>query len=356
MIHPNFKLNGKRFASSSELKDYALVLSNDDNKEQTYIGKFILEWLNEKDYIQVNTSGSTGTPKSIHLEKCRVVNSARATIEYFRLFQNTKALLCLSSQYIAGKMMLVRAMVAGWDLHTVDPVKNPLKDIESNFDFTAMVPYQVFHSIKNLDKIKKLIIGGGVVSARLEEQLQSEKVMAFATYGMTETISHIAVRQINGNGKSQYYSAVPNVTFSTSSEGCLQVYAPKISKEIVETNDVVKLLSPTSFVFIGRIDNIINSGGIKIYPEEVEKKLSHYLKLPFFISSEKDDALGEQIILIVESGEDLDLNDLSFAFKDLSSYEKPKKLYVISQFSYTETEKIKRSATLNFLRNLNKGI
>lgn len=350
MIHPEFKLNGKSFNSTKELKEHAQTMSNQPSEEQSHIAEFLLEWLEEKEYINVKTSGSTGSPKNIALKKSHVVNSANATIDYFQLFSGTKALLCLSSKYIAGKMMLVRAMVAGWDLHTVDPVKDPLENIVENFDFTAMVPYQVFYSLKNLGKVKKLIIGGGAISTKLEEQLQKEAVLAFATYGMTETISHIAVRQINGKRRSSYYSAILNVEFSISSTECLQIHAPKISEEIVETNDVVKLLSPTSFSFIGRIDNVINSGGIKIHPEEVERKISFYLKMPFFISSEKDEALGEQIVLLVESEQNLKLYELLFSFKNLSSYERPKKLYVLPQFLYTETEKIRRSATLRLLR------
>src|SRR5690606_19702117 len=155
------------------------------------IWKFILEWLDENDFITVKTSGSTGIPKNIKLQKDHVFNSAKATVNYFDLRENSKALLCLSSEYIAGKMMLVRAMIAGWDLYTSSPEKNPLAKFDGDFDFTAMVPYQVHHSLAELHKVKKLIVGGGAVSKKLENQLQQLRTSVYATYGMTETISHI---------------------------------------------------------------------------------------------------------------------------------------------------------------------
>src|SRR5690606_1493475 len=156
-------------------------------------------------------SGSTGIPKNIKLQKDHVFNSAKATVNYFDLRENSKALLCLSSEYIAGKMMLVRAMIAGWDLYTTAPAKNPLENYNQNFDFSAMVAYQVFKSLADLHKVKKLIVGGGAVSAELEQQLQKINTRVFATYGMTETISHIAVRPINGKEKSAFFSALPKV-------------------------------------------------------------------------------------------------------------------------------------------------
>lgn len=349
MIHPNFKLNGKRFTSVGALRGHASKLAQEGTIEDKAVGQFIEEWIDEKDFIEVKTSGSTGTPKNITLHKSNVLNSAKATIGYFNLFENSKALLCLPAKYIAGKMMLVRAMVAGWDLHIVYPGKEPLKNIEETFDFTAMVPYQVFHSIEDLHKVKKVIVGGGAIPPKLEEQLQQIDTQVFATYGMTETISHIAVRSVNGENYSNAFSALPLVSFSQTPSGCLMINAKAISNEVQVTNDVVELISPTSFKFLGRLDNVINSGGVKIFPEEVERKLSLHIKQPFFVSSEIDDALGERIIMVVESKKPLQLSDFSRAFENLSPYERPKKLHVTPEFIYTETEKIKRSEILSKL-------
>lgn len=242
--------------------------------------------------------------------------------------------------------MLVRAMISGWDLHTTSPEKNPLENSGENFDFTAMVPYQVFHSLADLHKVKKLVVGGGAVSSELEQKLQNVNTRVFATYGMTETISHIAVRPLNGKEKSAVFSALPKVDFSQSEDECLQIHAPEISEEIVITNDVVELLSPTSFKFCGRIDNVINTGGVKVHPEVVEEKLSLHINNPFFISSEKDEALGESVILIIKSEKQLQLEDFFKVFETLSAYEKPKKLYTVPEFIYTETGKIKRAEVL----------
>jgi O-succinylbenzoic acid--CoA ligase len=211
-----------------------------------------------------------------------------------------------------------------------------------------MVPYQVFHSLKDLHKVKKLIVGGGAVSAKLDQQSQKINTRVFATYGMTETISHVAVRPINGTEKSAVFSALPKVDFSLNENNCLQIHAPEISEETVVTNDVVELISPTSFKFLGRADNVINTGGVKVHPEVVEEKLSLHINQPFFIASEKDEALGERVILILESEEKLQLKDFSVTFETLSGYEKPKKIYTLPHFIYTETGKVKRAEVLKY--------
>ena len=349
LLHPAFKLNGKHFASPEILRKYALKLGETGIGEEVAIGNFIVEWLNSEDFIQVKTSGSTGEPKAINLKKEQVFNSAAATVKYFSLKEGTKALLCLSSEYIAGKMMLVRGMTAGWDLYAASPGKNPLEMSDQIFDFAAMVPYQVFYSLSDLHKVKKLIVGGGAVSWDLEEKLQELETEIFATYGMTETISHIALRPLNGPERSPIFTALPEVRFAQTEEGCLRISAPAITDRYIYTNDMVELLSPTSFKFLGRIDNVINTGGIKVHPELVEEKLSPYLKLPFFIASQKNEALGEQVILIVESEEQHSIEDFSNILDTLSSYEKPKQIYSTPQFDYTETGKIKRREVLRKL-------
>ncbi|MDP2688050.1 MAG: AMP-binding protein [Aequorivita sp.] len=351
LLHPKFKLNGEVFSSAEALKLSANRLVEKGKDYEKAIGKFILEWLDGNDFIIVKTSGSTGIPKEIKLLKNHVFNSANATVTYFDLKEKTKALLCLPSEYIAGKMMLVRAMTAGWDLDTISPEKNPLENSDENFDFTAMVPYQVFHSLADLHKVKKLIVGGGAVSSELEQQLQNVSTHVFATYGMTETISHIAVRPLNGKEKSAVFTALSKVSFSLNEKGCLQIHASEILEEIVVTNDVVELLSPTSFKFLGRIDNVINTGGVKVHPEVVEEKLSLHLNQPFFIASEKDEALGDRVILIIESEKQLKLEDYSKVFDVLSAYEKPKNIYTLPQFFYTETGKIKRAEVLKKLNS-----
>ena len=349
LLHPDFKLNGKTFSSTEALKEFAVQLIENGKDDNIAIGKFIIEWLDNNDFIYVKTSGSTGIPKIIKLQKEHVRNSAAATVTYFNLNEGTKALLCLPSEYIAGKMMLVRAMIAGWDLYTTAPEKNPLEQFYDDFDFTAMVPYQVHHSLSQLYKVKKLIVGGGAVSNKLEKQIQQLRTSVFATYGMTETISHIAIRPLNGKERSKVFRALPEVVFSQNENACLQISAPTISKEIIITNDVVELISPISFRLLGRIDNVINTGGVKVHPETVEEKLDMHIHQPFFIASEKDELLGERVILIIENENPIELNTFSHIFETLSTYEKPKKILTLPEFIYTETGKIRRKEVLKEL-------
>ncbi len=346
LLHPDFKLNGEVFSSADALRKRASYLITDGKDDEIAVGRFILEWLDDNSFITVKTSGSTGIPKNIKLKKEHVWNSATATVAYFDLNKGTKALLCLPSEYIAGKMMLVRAMTSGWNLLTAAPGKNPLANTAEKFDFTAMVPYQVHHSLEELYKVKKLIVGGGAVSRELEAQLQNMKTEIFGTYGMTETISHIAVRSLNGKERTSVFTALSGVKFSLNEKGCLKINAPAISEEIVITNDMVELLSPTSFILLGRIDNVINTGGVKVHPEMVEQKLARYITKPFFIASEKDQLLGERVVLIIESQEPIELENFSEIFEILSSYEKPKKILISPQFSYTDTGKIRRKEVL----------
>lgn len=279
-----------------------------------------------------------------------MINSAKATGTYLELPEGIAALLCLPADYIAGKMMLVRAMVLGWNLHVVAPEKDALSQYDNDYDFVAMVPYQVLHSLEALYKVKKLIIGGGAVSEKLEEALQSLPTEAYSTYGMTETISHIAMRRLNGTERSKAYHALPNVTFAEDERGCLVIQAPQISEEKVVTNDTIELLSPTSFIWLGRYDNVINTGGVKIHPEVVEDKLRTVIDFPFLIASEKEEALGEQVILILENTESVKIPNYTEAFQKLSKFERPKKIYTLSQFPYTETGKIKRGDVLQILK------
>lgn len=349
-IDPSFTLNGLSFETDADVLDFAQRLKRDGAPHERSMGKFIIKWLNDDDHISVKTSGSTGKPKKIFLSKEAMVNSAKATGTYFKVGDKTTALLCLHPKFIAGKMMLVRAMVLGWHLHVVAPEKDALTQYDNDYDFAAMVPYQVRHSIDALGKVKKLIIGGGPISMKLDAMLQEVTTEAFATYGMTETITHIAVRRINGPAKSQIYHGLPDVKFSTDDRGCLVINAPRIHSDIIITNDLINLETPTSFEWLGRVDNVINSGGIKIYPEKVEQKLADTIDFPFIISSQPDEALGNRVILVIENKNEVSIPNYSEAFATLQPYEKPKKIYTVSKFPYTENGKIKRTEVLSVLK------
>jgi len=324
---------------------------------------FIKTWLDDKNYIEVKTSGSTGTPKMIRLEKKRMIASAKATGKFFGLNPNDKALLCLPCDYIAGKMMVVRAMVLGLDLYLVEPTGNPLASnlIQNiNFQFGAMIPLQVLNSLENkptqFNQIEKVIIGGGVVDNHLLEKLQTTKNQCFATYGMTETITHVAVKTLNGENKSEVYQALEKVDFLQDKRDCLIIDAPYLSDNQIITNDIVKLYSKSSFEWLGRFDNVINTGGIKVNPEKIEAKLADFIKTEFFIAAEADEKLGEKVVLIIEKiiekeGE-INFELLKQQFQTiLSKFEMPKKIYSLPKFERTETGKIQRKRTLSLLFN-----
>ncbi|MCP9201111.1 AMP-binding protein [Gramella sp. GC03-9] len=351
--HPDFRLNRLHF-SNSELKQVAYSLIKEGEPFEEQIGSFLLDWLRPTSYIEVHTSGSTGKPKKIRLKKEHMVNSAMATARFFDLPPGTTALLCLPVDYIAGKMMLVRAMFCGWHLDTVPPSSNPLDQVFKVYDFSAMTPFQLDNSIARLHLVKKLIIGGGTVSPRLVKMIADVDCKIFETYGMTETCSHVAAKRLNSKKKKKNgerpFKLLPNITISQDERGCLIIKAPNLHDEEIVTNDVVEILTYKKFRWKGRYDNVINSGGIKIYPEEIEKKLNKKLDRRFFVTSMPDDALGEQLVLFVEDdfSEDTiaELHQTIREMKTLGKYEKPKKIYLIEKFEETPNGKIHRENTL----------
>ncbi len=318
---------------------------------------FIQEWLNDSSIISVETSGSTGKPKTILLEKQKMVHSALATGKYFKLQTNQKALLCLPSHYIAGKMMIVRAFVLQLNLILVEPSSCPLKNINhTNIEFAAMVPFQVEESITHtpneIKNIHQLIIGGAPIHPNLYLKLQYISIKFYATYGMTETITHVAVKLLNGMAKDSFFQALPNVTFSQDDRNCLIINAPHVLDDVIITNDIVQLFSDNQFRWIGRYDNVINSGGIKLHPEEIEKQLNSIIKIPFFVASAPHKTLGEQIILIIEKdhiSKNKQIVLLAQMQEVLDKYEVPKKIKCITPFIKTKTGKIQRKETLNLL-------
>ncbi|MFO8148055.1 MAG: AMP-binding protein, partial [Gillisia sp.] len=299
--HPDFKLN-KNHYSNSDLKQVAYNLIKEGEPYEGAIGDFLLDWLKSSASIEVQTSGSTGTPKKVKLLKEHMINSARATGKFFELPEKSTALHCLPAEFIAGKMMLVRAMVLGWEIDLVTPASNPLDQVFKTYDFCAMTPFQLDNSIGRLHLIKKLIVGGGAVSPSLQKMVQGVKTKVYETFGMTETVSHIAAKRLNpGKKKSKpiAFKVLPDISISTDDRGCLVIKAPKVASDVLVTNDVVEILTYKKFIWKGRYDNVINSGGIKLYPEEIERKLNKIIKRRFFVTGMPDDALGEKLVLFV---------------------------------------------------------
>ena len=280
------------------------------------IEEFLSEWRNDSPYVQVKTSGSTGEPKHMLVEKKRMLNSARITCDFLGLKAGDTALLCMSLDYIAGKMMVVRAIERGMKLTVQEPTGHPLRirneefEIRNyDFSFSAMVPLQVYNSLQvaeereRLMQIKHLIIGGGAIDDSLAAELKGLPNAVWSTYGMTETLSHIALRRLSGPDASEWYTPFSSVEVSLSEDDCLVIDAPEVCPERLVTNDIAVLehtADGVRFRIIGRKDNTICSGGIKIQAEEVEKSLRPYLNSPFLISKRKDVKFGEIVVLLTE--------------------------------------------------------
>ena len=290
---------------------------------------FLSEWNNDSDRVLVHTSGSTGKPKPMMVEKKRMLNSARITCDFLGLKPGDSALLCMSLDYIAGKMVVVRSIERHLHLISVSPSGHPLKDIDlkdangkdvnGEITFAAMVPMQVYNTLQvpeereRLTHVRHLIIGGGAIDASLEKELRSlpGNIAIWSTYGMTETLSHIALRRINGAEASEWYQPFDSVKISQTDEGCLVIDAPLVCAETLVTNDIVEIESyiynkveKLRFRIKGRKDNVICSGGIKIQIEEVEEFLKPHLEKPFMLAKKKDEKFGEIAVLLTED-EDL---------------------------------------------------
>jgi len=340
----SIQINGKHYDNEN-------LLSIDDSE----IRAFLEEWGNEELSISVKTSGSTGKPKLIRLLKSDMIASAELTGEYFNLKNPQTALLCLPVKYIAGKMMLVRAMVLGLDLISVKPSSNPIIDCVQSISFAAMTPMQVNtvlnQSPDKLNLIEQLIIGGAPVNSILESKLQEVKTHCYSTYGMTESITHIAVKKINGKYKSKYFEALPNITFQPNKDDCLIIKTPHLSTSIITTSDIIKIIDKQTFKWIGRIDNVINSGGIKIHPEELETKISNlFHNTRFFFSSVPDELLGQRLVLVIES--ENNISDLESSLeKLLNTFEMPKTIFYTDSFLETKTRKLDRIKTLQSVLN-----
>jgi O-succinylbenzoic acid--CoA ligase len=321
-----------------------------DKKIADETSDFLKNWEASNAHIYQLSSGSTGKPKKFEIDKSVMRSSAHMTGEFFQFSKGQTALLCISPAFIGGKMMIVRSIEFDLNLYTTDVSSTPLKNLNKPINFAAMVPLQVSESIKHhpekLNLIENLIIGGAPVSKKLEASLQHVNCKAYSTYGMTETISHIALKRLNN--KNESFNAIGKTTFDTK-EGCLVIKAPDLNIEELVTNDIVELLSPTQFNWIGRSDFTINSGGIKIQPELVEHKLDILIpKASFIISSLPDEKLGQRVILIaaIEMKPLIDQHKI----KDLlDKYENPKEIYFVNELATTSSGKIDRLATLRMI-------
>jgi O-succinylbenzoic acid--CoA ligase len=309
------------------------------------LNRFKDNWFSEDPIIKVQTSGSTGDPKTISLSKEHMKSSALATLSYLKINPGSKALLCLPISKIGGIMMFVRAVVADLDLWVISPSSSPLEHVEAKecFDFCAMVPLQISNSLNDLDRAGKIIAGGGPLSLELIEQIKATKSTLWHSYGMTETISHIALRQISPK-LSPSFEILRGVYLEVNKQNCLKIDAPNIGVKNLQTNDIVELISERRFLWKGRLDNVVLSGGLKFYPEDLEQKIN--LEQNFILAGVDNAILGQQLILIVESKTMLSESNLEKCLKNLARLEKPKEVRYLDCFVYTPNGKIKRKETL----------
>ena len=322
------------------------------------LDEFLEEWNNPSPYVHVQTSGSTGTPKPMLVEKQRMLNSARITCDFLGLREGDTALLCMSLDYIAGKMMVVRSIERGLKLITVEPSGHPLSTPHSPLSFAAMVPMQVYNSLQvpeekeRLMRIRHLIIGGGAIDDALASALKTFPNHVWSTYGMTETLSHIALRRLNGPEASEWYTPFPSVKVSLNEDSCLVIDAPLVCATRLVTNDIAELSSGTvpnmKFRILGRKDNVICSGGIKIQIETVERQLRPHLQAPFLITKRPDAKFGEAVVLLTEGAVD---EGRRVCAQVLPKYNQPKAYLHVDKIPLTATGKPARKEAENIAKS-----
>ncbi len=316
------------------------------------IYSFVNEWNNSAHHITLRTSGSTGQPRIIKAAKARMRYSAKLTGRWLGLKSGSPVLLCLPVSYVAGKMMLVRVLNLNLTLVAVEPTSQPLEGLDRPLDLAAMVPLQLEKCLnhKAFRLIQTLLVGGSSVSDELKKRIRNSPVRVIETYGMTETLTHVAYRYLNGSEISDTFQALEGVAFEQTKERCLVVRAPELNPEPVITRDLVELISKESFRWLGRADHVINSGGIKIIPERVEQKLTGQMKSrSFLIAGFPDKQLGQKVVLIVEGEADLP-GDFQLG-QGLDRYEKPREIIYLKSFLYTESGKINRKETTRLAKN-----
>lgn len=324
------------------------------------LNDFLAEWHNDSDTINVQTSGSTGTPKKMSVEKRRMVASAKMTCDFLGLRTGDKALLCMPLDYIAGKMMVVRSVVRGMKLISVPPSSHPLRGLTETPDFAAMVPMQAKATLEDetereiFSEIRNVIIGGGSIDSELESLLKPMPNAVWSTYGMTETLSHIALRRINGKNSSLWYTPLPGIDISVSTDNTLIVNAPLICKETLHTNDIIETNDKGQFRIIGRTDNVINSGGVKIQAEEVErwieKECDSDIASKIMITKCPDSKYGETVAMLVENSLTPEQRTkLDNTITTLPRYWKPRKIVETDSLPRTETGKPDRATAKKML-------
>ena len=324
------------------------------------LADFLDEWFSESPTVKVQTSGSTGIPKVMQVEKARMEASARMTCSFLGLKAGDRALLCMPLRYIGAKMVVVRSIVWGLDLYTVQASSHPLQDLGFAPDFLAMTPAQVYSSMESEEELALLeatrhnIIGGGAIDARLGARLRGFPNSVWSTYGMTETLSHIALRRLNGPDASDWYTPFNGVSLRLAEGGTLAIHAPAVCAEELITNDIAELREDGSFRIVGRRDNVIVSGGVKIQIEDVEAQLLPVVSCAFQITAAPDEHYGEVVVMLVakQAGDEPTAEDVRRACQVLHSYSRPKHIFFVEELPLTGSGKPDRAGARVLVRKL----
>lgn len=353
--------------SRDDLKVYAKkVVASESPDWEKHIFRFILDWISDDKTILLNTSGTTGKKKFIEVEKEKCIHSAEVTANRFGIYPGMSCLLSLPVDYIAGKMMVIRALENHWNLILTEASANPLSDIRDTIDFAAMVPLQVQTVLEEnpgkLNLIHTLLVGGASVSVELENRLQETSCRVYETFGMTETLTHFAVRAVNSPFRSEWFRSLPEVSIGVDQRNCLIVDADWFPQSLVRTQDVVTFKAPDRFKWLGRADHVINTGGVKVYPEQIERKLLPVMgNIPFFIAGLSDNKLGQKVVLFIEKSGNEDSGTLrnpdgaakrnvsgfkEEIFSGLEKYERPKEIISVNKFVRTASGKINRKKSI----------
>lgn len=319
---------------------------------------FLEFWKSSKKETIVTTSGSTGISKNIKISKQQMENSAKSTISHFQIKEKSTFLICLPLRYIGGKIMLIRALISKAKIILYKPLANPFEELNNIIDFIALTPLQLFNvakNKKNFDKIKLAIIGGGEISNKVILKLQDISTNCYQTYGMTETISHIAVRNLKNCNDKTPYKCLNSISIDTNKNNQLIINSEQLNLKNLLTNDFVEIVDNGEFIYLGRKDNIINSGGLKINPEILENEIQKSLgSTNFYIDKMKNEKLGEEVVLIALL--DLKLESLIKSINSIKNKNtRPKKVFFTDKFFHNENQKLDRVKSKKYALNLNKS-
>jgi O-succinylbenzoic acid--CoA ligase len=359
------ELNGKKFYYA-EIVDYSFRGSIPINGYEAKTLEFCRNWLNGQQEFVLHTSGSTGPPKNITLTREQLAASARRTVQALGLQPGDRALVCLNIEAIAGMMMLVRGFEADLELTIVEPVANPLALSKTSrpFDFISLVPYQLTAILQDspanklvLDFAKAILLGGAPLSPGLEADIRQLKAPLYLSYGMTETASHIALRRLNGRQPESFFSAFPDISLGQDDRGCLTIRGDVTNNQTIVTNDLVTLKDGHTFAWLGRADNTVNTGGVKVQLEKVEVVLSqallqHHLNCRSFITALPDAKLGSRLVAVLEGnppGPETEQALKQEMARFLTKYELPRAFYYIGRFAATASGKTDKNETLKQL-------